>query len=529
MRRLCFASVFLTWYPIAMCAAPRTEWKTVNQNETILLFPHQSMSQPYEKRVLSFLPLSRCSLHRPQWVSIQPKQTFFDTTVSSQCINPPMALAMQYVDLTKTDPTVTVHNDRITFNDDTISLKNAQLEDSGLYTLQSTSDPTHTSHESIFVRVMHFEPHPTGSGVLGPVEGSRHHKIHHADPVEEPLNSRHTHGVTVSLTTPNSLLFHAGSSFHTDVIIYPEAHDGQEYSLDIVWSYHPLAPQCTEMHIYESCLYHPQLPECMHPSNPACSIGTPSAPLGIKRYLGCSAYATPPNCPSTSKLHAPHGISWYEHSANLQFTNASSLVSGVYLCVVYIDEHVHAWGHIVISTADQYLNVVVEDNLPVVQLPEATGHPHVVVPPHKTMMPPSSTPSKAIRPLFYLLGVGVGLAVLGVLAGVCLRPRTRRSFLGREDKKPWSASHYIRVARGDEELYAVDDSSDSEFEQETTGVGRRYVFPKVESVHPTQEYAVATPSTPSIYLAAGRPQHPQRQGSNRGGRRNSKRPNHRAY
>ncbi|AMB17016.1 glycoprotein E [Macropodid alphaherpesvirus 1] len=532
MRRLCFVVVLFAWPPIAICAAPRTEWRTAGQGETVLLFPHQSMSQPEEKRVLSFIPLNRCALHHPQWVSIRPRHNLLDMTLSSKCVEPPTALMVQYTDLTRDNPTVTVHHNRITFEDDAISLKNIQASDTGLYTLISTTDPTRAHEESIFLHVVPPDsiPQPLIPSDLesgpGPQNESGYHGPH-PTPTEETLNSQHTYGVTVSLVTPNSLLFREGSSFHTDVNIYPAAHDTQEYSLDIVWAYHPMDPRCGEMHIYESCLHHPHLPECMYPANAACSIGTISNILGIKQYMGCSADDTPPNCPSTSKFHTTPGLTWLDHSINLQFTNASRSASGVYLCVVYIDEHVSAWGYIVISTAEQYRNVVVEPNLPVAQLPAGTEPPPLSSPPRKIGSPSSPRTSRALRPLFYLLGVGVGLTVVCILAGVCLRSRSRRTFSAQTKKKSWSNPHYVRVAR-EEELDEIE-SSDSEFEQNTTGVGRRYAVPNVDSVPQPQERTLATPNTPAIYLTAGRTQHTQRLGSKRGGPRTARPSKYRSY
>lgn len=54
------------------------------------------------------------------------------------------------------------------------------------------------------------------------------------------------------------------------------------------------------------------------------------------------------------------GLAWQAASVNLEFRDASPQHSGLYLCVVYVNDHIHAWGHITISTAAQYRNAVVE-------------------------------------------------------------------------------------------------------------------------------------------------------------------------
>ncbi|RKG56985.1 hypothetical protein D7W79_42825, partial [Corallococcus exercitus] len=137
-------------------------------------------------------------------------------------------------------------------------------------------------------------------------------------------------GVTVRMETPEAILFSPGEAFSTNVSIHAIAHDDQTYAMDVVWLRFDVPTSCAEMRIYESCLYHPQLPECLSPADAPCAASTWTSRLAVRSYAGCSRTNPPPRCSAEAHMEPVPGLAWQAASVNLEFRDASPQHSGLY-------------------------------------------------------------------------------------------------------------------------------------------------------------------------------------------------------
>ncbi|AQS79225.1 envelope glycoprotein E [Ateline alphaherpesvirus 1] len=279
--------------------------------------------------------------------------------------------------------------------------------------------------------------------------------------------------VGVRMDTHSALLFQAGETVSTRVGIRFVATDGWPYDVDVVWFRAPIPDGCAEMHIYEPCLRHPRLPECLNPADAPCAFGAPTHHVAAKHFRDCAATRTPPNCnaPTTGELSGRvRGLSWHHHSTNLQFVNATEAVNGVYLCAVYIDGHLCAWRHVVVSTANGFRGALVEHTLP------RPGHRHpggddAAAPPGAHHRDDETRPPAARRRglfLSVLLSIVAGLLVAAALTWLCLACRRGRAWRaagtarfrrGGKGQRPPSPT-YFRVP--DDDLYADFHTSESD-------------------------------------------------------------------
>ncbi|BBM13240.1 envelope glycoprotein E [pteropodid alphaherpesvirus 2] len=499
-------------------APAATEWKTAFVGDNVTLFapmaiPPPGPQAPIAKKLLwGYADTSFCGSVRPTWVAFRPPRRVKVAVIEPDCMDRPRVIAVQYIGsggksnsipISPTDP-------RIALSDQSLLLFNVQQKDSGLYTLSGMTMPGGQSwQQDVFLDVRNPSPTPqdlplldddsielpppdfSGMPITPPVvpdpQGPPNASTFQAVPSVSPVDDvHHVHGVSVSISTPNTILFDVGQTFNTEVAIHVVAHDDQPYSMDILWVQYPVPPTCMRMQIFESCLYHPRLPECIEPADATCSITTWTHYLGTHRYTGCSRKATPPNCPSESMLDRGSGVTWHGLSTNLHFANATTATNGVYLCVVYINSHVAAWAYITITTADKFVPVHVETQLPLQRSPSPPSFPNYPRP--KT----TSTP-KQFHPLLLVLGLAIALSVVCLLTWgcvICWRARAWRAVKRRNPQGPT----YIRVA--DHELYA-DFSSDSEVEfDESFRLGR---LDEATSPRGGSGFEILSPSSSSVY------------------------------
>ncbi|ARS01704.1 envelope glycoprotein E [Macacine alphaherpesvirus 1] len=451
--------LLLAWAIAArVCAAAvETTWKHASAGEDVRLFslPASGPGATGDKVVWEFDPMRGCGPLRPSWVSLRPPGQVLDTVVDAACVEEPQLMAAWY-DRRDGGPDGTEFP-RANLTNGTLVLREARLGDTGMHVLSVSRPPNSTAtRRVVYLTVGPRRPEPGGTpppreeeeeeGRAGATPPPPPHA--HAHPIAEVA---HVHGVTVSLRTQTALLFSPGETIHTAVSVVPLAHDDDPYVLEVVWVRFDIPEECGEMRIYEPCLYHPQLPECLSPADAPCAASVWTERLAVRRYGPCSRRVPPPRCPGDAAMEAAPGLQWYGHTVNLQFRDASEAAAGLYVCVAYVNGHVHAWGHVVISTAARYRNAVVERSPPRYRPPPAEPTPSA-----RPVGPRPAAP-RAAR-LVGVFGAAVGLAVAGLCVWACVTCRRARAWRAVK-KRDLMAPTYIRVA--DDELYA-DLSSDGE-------------------------------------------------------------------
>ncbi|BAP00745.1 envelope glycoprotein E [Pteropodid alphaherpesvirus 1] len=516
MWRATFFVILGIGWGLGRQAATATVWQTANLGDNVTLFAqiaipsHGLQDPPVSKLVWGYAGTSRCGMVQPIWVAIHPPRRVKVAVIEPDCMDNPSVLAIQYTRGHSQVFPMNVTSPRLTIDGHTLLLHDVRQTDSGLYTLTGITSPEGRPwQQDVFleVREVPFIPDdelpplddesielPTpdfnGMPITPPASPETRVPLPGGPPAAPSISPvadvHHVRGVSVSLSTPNTLLFTEGQSFNTDVVIHAISHDDQQYSMEIVWIQHPFPAGCSEMQIFEACLYHPRLPECLEPADARCAISSWTHYLGTQRYLGCSRRATPPNCPSESMLDRGSGITWHGTSTNLHFHNASASTSGVYLCVVYIDGHVAAWSYITITTTEKFIPVHVETRLPRQRPASPPSFPNFP-------RPKTTSASGHFHPLLLVLGLAIALSVVCLVTWGCVtcwRARAWRAVKRHNPKGPT----YIRVA--DHELYA-DFSSDSEVEfDDSFRLGR---LDDATSPRGGSGFEILSPSSSSVY------------------------------
>ncbi|AAP41485.1 envelope glycoprotein E [Macacine alphaherpesvirus 1] len=459
-----------------VCAAAiETTWKHASAGDEVRLFalPAARPGAPPAKVVWELDPMAACGSLRPSWVSLRPPGQVLDTVVDAECVSEPVLLAAWYErrDGGSEVPAPFWGPDgappqRGNVTNGTLVLREARVGDSGMHVLSVFHPPNATAaRHVVFLKVAPRRPEPAG-GTPPPRDDEEGGTEEPATPAPPPhphpiAEVAHVRGVTVSLRTQTAILFAPGDTVHTDVSVMPIAHDDDPYVMEVVWVRFDVPEECGEMRIYEPCLYHPQLPECRSPADAPCAASVWTERLAVRRYGPCSRGVPPPRCPSDAAMESRAGLGWYGHTVNLQLRDASEASGGLYVCVVYVNGHVHAWGHVVISTASRYRNAVVERSPPRYRPPP--------VEPTPSAQPTGPRPAapRAAR-LVGVLGAAVGLAVAGLSVWACVTCRRARAWRAVK-RRDLMAPTYIRLA--DDELYgdlsSYGDSDDSEYDSDS--------------------------------------------------------------
>nr|AQZ58099.1 envelope glycoprotein E [Human alphaherpesvirus 2] len=501
------------WVVSCLAAAPRTSWKRVTSGEDVVLLP--APAGPEErtrahKLLWAAEPLDACGPLRPSWVALWPPRRVLETVVDAACMRAPEPLAIAYSPPFPAGDeglySELAWRDRVAVVNESLVIYGALETDSGLYTLSVVGLSDEARQVASVVLVVEPAPVPTPTpddydeeddagvsertpvSVPPPTPPRR-------PPVAPPTHPRvipevsHVRGVTVHMETPEAILFAPGETFGTNVSIHAIAHDDGPYAMDVVWMRFDVPSSCAEMRIYEACLYHPQLPECLSPADAPCAVSSWAYRLAVRSYAGCSRTTPPPRCFAEARMEPVPGLAWLASTVNLEFQHASPQHAGLYLCVVYVDDHIHAWGHMTISTAAQYRNAVVEQHLPQRQPePVEPTRPHVRAP-H-----PAPSARGPLR-LGAVLGAALLLAALGLSAWACMTCWRRRSWRAVKSRASATGPTYIRVA--DSELYA-DWSSDSEGERD----GSLWQDPPERPDSPSTNgsgFEILSPTAPSVY------------------------------
>ncbi|ARS01854.1 envelope glycoprotein E [Macacine alphaherpesvirus 3] len=496
----------------ACAASAETTWKHASAGDEVALFavPAARPGAPPAKVVWEFDPMRACGPLRPSWVSLRPPGQVLDTVIDAECVDEPRVMAAWYdrPGDVRGAPSWWLRGPDGTWpprgnvTNGTLVLRGALAGDSGMHVLSVSHPPNATAaRRVVFLTVGPRRAEPDGTpppreeaeGVAGATPAPPPHA--HARPIAEVA---HVRGVTVSLRTQTSLLFSPGETIHTEVSVVPLAHDDDPYIMEVAWVRFDIPEECGEMRIYEPCLYHPQLPECRSPADAPCAASVWTERLAVRRYGPCSRRVPPPRCPGDAAMEPRAELQWYGHTINLQFRHASEASAGLYVCVVYVNGHVHAWGHVVVSTAARYRNAVVERSPPRYRPPTAEPTPST-----QPVGPRPAAP-RASR-LLGVLGAAVGLAVAGLCVWACVTCRRARAWRAVK-KRDLMAPTYIRVA--DDELYpdlsSDGDSEDSEYDSDDDRLPGTDPPPKRGSGFQILAGTKADPWSPEAHRRGGR-------------------------
>ncbi|QPO25277.1 envelope glycoprotein E [Bovine alphaherpesvirus 2] len=455
LARMCLLTVALS---APVLGANETVWRSVQAGGRLVVVAAPACGRRDCKAAWAFMPLIGCTPLRPSQIVLSPSLHRLDTVVPDWCAGAPEVLRVEGPHASVRREHEPALREGLIFENRSLVIASADYEHAGLYTL--SVQPRQGARDVTAVYVNVVSASAEGSGARGddpdptPPEETDVYRRPHPE-------IHHESGVTVDLRiAQHSVLFQVGESFRTTATVVPIAHDDERYTMDVVWVYVEMPEQCVEMHVYEACLYHPDLPECLDPDDSPCVVGSRGHRLGMRQYVGCSRRNPPPGCAGESFMDPTRSVSWYGPSGtNLQFHNTPESAAGVYLCIVYVDAHVAAWSYVVVSTAGRYRNVIVDRSIPV---------RHHVLPMPPTTPAPPTTPGAVQRPraLSVLLGGTVFLALVGVALWVCVicwRARVWRAVRSQRSR----GAVYSRIKRRPpySAAYSSDDSeSDSDYE-----------------------------------------------------------------
>nr|WKR19207.1 envelope glycoprotein E [Human alphaherpesvirus 1] len=438
---------FLLGVCVVSCLAgtPKTSWRRVSVGEDVSLLPAPGPTGrgPTQKLLWAVEPLDGCGPLHPSWVSLMPPKQVPETVVDAACMRAPVPLAMAYA---PPAPSATgglrtdfVWQERAAVVNRSLVIYGVRETDSGLYTLSvgDIKDPARQVASVVLV----VQPAPVPTPPPTPAD-------YDEDDNDEGEGEDESLAGTPASGTPR---------------LPP-----------------PPAPPRSW----------PSAPEVSHVRGVTVRMETPEAILlAVRSYAGCSRTNPPPRCSAEAHMEPFPGLAWQAASVNLEFRDASPQHSGLYLCVVYVNDHIHAWGHITISTAAQYRNAVVEQPLPQrgADLAEPT-HPHVGAPPH-------APPTHGALRLGAVMGAALLLSALGLSVWACMTCWRRRAWRAVKSRASGKGPTYIRVA--DSELYA-DWSSDSEGERDQVP----WLAPPERPDSPSTNgsgFEILSPTAPSVY------------------------------
>nr|APD28413.1 truncated envelope glycoprotein E [Equid alphaherpesvirus 3] len=223
----------------------------------------------------------------------------------------------------------------------------------GVYTLHASLDDRQEHYAFLITVKKRVAPKPSAAPAPTPTTTAaparRHSEFH--------VRSYHSH------------VYRVGDTFDVSVHLESEIV-GFEFNAEIRWYYMDTSKSrsCNLFHVYETCIFHPSARACLYPENPKCSFTSPlrATQISNRVYRSCRSNASSwtIQCHSTPWFKAPDYIEEAKNNVDLVFKNAPAPATGLYVFMLMVNGHPEAWTYTLVSTADDFLNVITDTTRP---------------------------------------------------------------------------------------------------------------------------------------------------------------------
>ncbi|ASW27113.1 envelope glycoprotein E [Beluga whale alphaherpesvirus 1] len=327
-----------------------------------------------------------------------------------------------------------------------------------LYLLDVVYENGSAAHEAVVVTVTGPGPGDADANASANATLAPHlHVVHAITP--------HAHGAHFSTRGYHSHLYAVGEAFNVSVHLESSIYDSDGFTANLEWYFVKPDDSCPLLTIYEPCLYHPNVPACLHPHNARCAFASPyrATTLFSRLYIQCDRRTRDwtAACVGTVYAHPRDYVVQAPNNVDLIFRRTPDAASGTYVFVLRYNDHVETWSYVTVTTSEHLVNAEVVRHLP------ARGRDHE---------PDASTPPTLVIPRPGRVGsvVFLGLAVAVLIAasvavaalGVWLYRRCARR---RRLTKPTLLPVYGRLPTTDYRPLAESDTSEDSFEDDSGG------------------------------------------------------------
>nr|WHT50199.1 hypothetical protein HeiferVagina-S102_00081 [Bovine alphaherpesvirus 1] len=393
---------------------------------------------------------SDCPPPEPTPVCLDDRECFADVALDAACLRTARMAPLAIAELTERpdpagdrefvvpDPRVSA---RLGRNATGVQIADVTEEDGGVYFLYDRATGDAGDEETQSTLTLRVEPadarDPAGQGEGGEGgEGGRGAAKPTPAPTPSPPRPtparpapppRRRHGARFRVQLYRSHVYTLGDSFTLSVRLQSEFFDEAPFSAGIDWYFLRPAGDCALVRIYETCIFHPEAPACLHPVDARCAFASPyrSETAYSRLYERCrpaSADRWPRECEGAAYEAPVAHLRPANNSVDLVFDGAPASASGLYVFVLQYNGHVEAWDYSLVVTSDRLVRAVTDHTRPEAAAADA---PEPSPPPADG---PADAPGGGARgpaPWLVVLGGALGLAgLIGVAAlavWVCAR------------------------------------------------------------------------------------------------------------
>nr|Q08101.1 RecName: Full=Envelope glycoprotein E; Short=gE; Flags: Precursor [Bovine herpesvirus type 1.2 strain st]CAA80606.1 glycoprotein gE [Bovine alphaherpesvirus 1] len=233
------------------------------------------------------------------------------------------------------------------------------------------------------------------------------------------------HGARFRVLPYHSHVYTPGDSFLLSVRLQSEFFDEAPFSASIDWYFLRTAGDCALIRIYETCIFHPEAPACLHPADAQCSFASPyrSETVYSRLYEQCRpdpAGRWPHECEGAAYAAPVAHLRPANNSVDLVFDDAPAAASGLYVFVLQYNGHVEAWDYSLVVTSDRLVRAVTDHTRPEAAAADAPE------PGPPLTSEPAGAPTGPAPWLVVLVGA-LGLAGLVGIAALAVRVCARRA------------------------------------------------------------------------------------------------------
>ncbi|AVT50720.1 envelope glycoprotein E [Cervid alphaherpesvirus 1] len=424
-----------------------------------------------------------CPPPAPARVCLDGHQCFADVALDAACLRTarvaPLAVAELAAradaagdrELSLAGPRVLA---RLGRNETGVLIASAAEEDGGVYFLYDRRPGGEETQSALTLRVAADGTEapsaaPTGEAPA-PTPGPPR-------PMTTPARPRR-HGARFRVLPYHSHVYTPGDSFLLSVRLQSEFFDEAPFSASVDWYFLRTAADCALVRVYETCIFHPEAPACLHPADARCSFASPyrSESMYSRLYERCRpdpAGRWSRECEGSSYEAPVAHLHPADNGVDLVFAGAPAEASGLYVFVLRYNGHVEAWDYSLVATSDRLANTVADHTRPEAA---ATDAPEPSPPPGGR--PAGAPPAPARWPAPWLVVLGGVLALAGLTGAAalavwgCVRRASRERtydilnpFGAVYTSLPTSDPHEV-LSSGEEDFLPDEDSSFAEDDSE---------------------------------------------------------------
>ncbi|QEG54062.1 Envelope glycoprotein E [Cacatuid alphaherpesvirus 2] len=241
-----------------------------------------------------------------------------------------------------------------------------------------------------------------------------------------------------------------------------------EYNLTYSWYEFIYDPSCTDVRLYEACIYHPLSGGCANPEGPyGCTIGSPtrSELVGRAQLTNCRGQDLR-TCAFSQLLSGRGSAGLGPVFPELQI-DGSSARPAVYLIVIDIEGLVVGWAYTGLSLPNSAMPIVVD-----MHIPDASSWEGIF----RGKLPRGKNLSTGSIASLEIVVTAIAILLICCAVGICIFMRRRKVRRMREGR-PWTqlvdaqSKTYVRLPSN--EFFLSSDDEDEELLYESGSAPRK--------------------------------------------------------